>query len=104
MVLARQIGMFDRERTIAQHLRAFHAEHPYVLDELIRLTEQARDAGRTRMGIRLLWERLRWTMWIERGDGDFKLNDHLHSRYARLICERRPDLASMFELRELRRE
>ena len=33
---------------------------------------------------------------------DFKLNDHYHSRYARLVMAKEADLREMFDVRELR--
>lgn len=98
----RQFGLFDRERSIEERFLSFHARHPEVYDELVRLARQVIAAGRRRIGIRLLWERMRWTFYIERGRDDFKMNDHFHSRYARMLMEREPDLAGLFETRELR--
>ena len=81
---------------------AFHADHPEVFVGLERATREAIAAGRKRIGIRLLWERMRWTMFIEHGRDEFKMNDHFHSRYVRLLIERHPEWREMFELRPLR--
>ena len=98
-----QLGLLDDGQTIQNRFERFHIRHPEVYDELVRLAEAAQYVGRRHIGIRMLWERMRWTFTIERdADEDFKLNDHYHSRYVRLICELRPDLAGMFHLRELR--
>jgi hypothetical protein len=100
-----QPTLFDaltREPTNVERTLAFHRAHPEVLEELIKLTEQAKAAGRRKIGVKMLWERLRWTMKIERGLEDFKLNNNYHAHFARLIADRRPDLAGMFEFRELR--
>lgn len=80
----------------------FHHENPQVYDELTRLARKARSQGRHRLGIRMLWEVTRWNLTIETTSNDFKLNDHYHSRYARLIMKREPDLSGVFELRELK--
>jgi hypothetical protein len=68
------------------------------------LARQARKKGRQRLGIRMLWERMRWEMMIETEDAtsDFKLNDHYHSRYARMLMANDPDLKGLFELRDLK--
>lgn len=98
-----QPSLFDQPRSIEERFLSFHLRHPEVLEQLLRLTDEARARGRQRIGIRMLWERMRWYMTVEQDAAEeFKLNDHYHSRYARLICEVRPDLAHMFELRELR--
>lgn len=98
-----------REQREADDVRArferFHADNPEVYDMLVRLARHARRRrpGR-RIGIRMLWERMRWQFNIEtdRPSGDYKLNDHYTSRYARLMMQREHDLADAFELRELR--
>lgn len=69
-----------------------------------------------RLGIRTLWERLRWLALLDTIDGfsEWKLNDHYHSYYSRALMDRErcsPEcagclgpncLAGFFELRELR--
>ncbi len=87
---------------IDDDFRQFHAENPKVYDLLVQFTRMAKDSGRQRFGIRMIWERLRWYVMIETTDADYKLNDHYHSRYARLIMDQEPDLAGFFETRELR--
>lgn len=93
--------------TIQARFEAFHAAHPEVYRMLLRFARQYVQAtGRSKVGIRMLWERMRWEVHIAGlpdKNEDFKLNDHYHSRYARLLA-REPDLANAFELRELRAE
>lgn len=99
--MIRQFGLFDRPRSIEERFMAFHANNPAVYRELVLRAREARAAGR-RVGIRMLWERMRWTFYVERREEDFKLNDQYTSRYARLIMEQEPDLARFFETRTLR--
>ena len=80
----------------------FHVNNPAVYDELVKLSRQARRRGRARIGIKMLFEVVRWQRILSTTDPDWKLNNNYHSRYARLIMEQEPDLADMFELRELR--
>lgn len=90
--------------SIDSRFREFHAENPHVYEELVRLARVwvARH-GRKRLGIRTLWETMRWNLLIQTNDpSGFKLNDHYHSRYARLIMQREDDLADVFETRRLR--
>jgi hypothetical protein len=94
----------EREASIQARFEAFHDAHPEVYDELVALARDAVRAGRSRIGVGMLWEVLRWNRTL-RGVEDpsgFKLNDHYRSRYARLIMEREHDLAGIFEVRELR--
>jgi lipopolysaccharide/colanic/teichoic acid biosynthesis glycosyltransferase len=96
-----QLGLSFAE-TIQQRFWAFHEAHPEVYAELVRLAREARDQRLDRRyGIRTLWEVMRWNLRMEWNDAH-KLNDHYTSRYARMIAEREPDLAGMFETRSLR--
>jgi len=94
--------LHDR-RSFDERFAEFHEQNPLVYQELLRLARQAKDIGIRKLGIRMLWEVMRWNFLIRtaRPDGDFKLNDHYHSRYARMLNEE-PDLKGSFELRELK--
>ncbi len=85
---------------------AFHRANPQVYRELVRFAREARNYGKRVLGIRLLWERVRWELMIVTRDenSSFKFNDHYHSRYARLLMDREPDLRGMFRIRKLRTE
>ena len=96
---------FDREeRNIQQRFLDFHEAHPEVLEYLLRLVAQVKAAGFDKYAIRPLWERARWHFYFERRlpREEFKMNDHYHSRYARLIMKEHQELDGFFETRELR--
>jgi hypothetical protein len=78
----------------------FHRANPHVLVLLTTLLQEARTKGK-RVGIRLLWERLRWALEVEtvRGDEEPKLNDHYPPYYARLLMAQDPELQGYFEVR-----
>lgn len=78
------------------------AANPHVLDAFISLARQARAAGCQRIGAKLIVERLRWEYLLQTHNDDFKLNNNYTSRLARLAADRCPELAAMFEFRELR--
>lgn len=84
----------------------FHFENPKVYTELVVLARTAKQKGYNRIGIRMLWEVIRWNHMIQTNPDpegtEFKLNDHYHSRYARLVMDKEPDLVGIFELRELK--
>ena len=92
------------KRSIAVCFEAFHRDNPHVFAELVKLARRAAGVGVSRIGIRMLWERLRWQLTIEtyRAGEPFKLNDHFHSRYVRLLAAQHPDLGRLFEMRQLR--
>jgi hypothetical protein len=90
------------EDTIQQRFEAFHAEHPEVY---VLLSKLARDylnrTGKQRVGIKMLWERLRWEWDLQTGETPRLDNRHV-SRYARLLMAREPDLQEAFETRRLK--
>ena len=101
------IDLFDyqEERTIQDRFWEFHRNNPHVYTELVKLTRQLVARGFTKVGMRMLWEVLRWNTMMKtiHLEGDYKLNDIYFSRYARLIMEQEPDLAGIYETRRLRK-
>lgn len=112
MIEARQLalaGIFDdldtspEQRTISERFWEFHRAHPAVYQHLRRFALEAKARGRERLGIKAIWERLRWYVAVEARDVDgFKLNNNYTSRYARLLMRQERDLEGFFETRELR--
>jgi hypothetical protein len=94
---------FPMGDSIQERFEEFHAANPVVLETLERETQRWLDAGHSRLGIGMLWERLRWVLHVEvTGNPVPRLNDHHRSRYVRLMIQRHPEWSSVFELRELR--
>jgi hypothetical protein len=94
---------YQERASIQQRFEDFDAANPWVYLELVRMARQARANGARRLGIGQLFEVLRWqTAMTTRSWDGFKLNNSLRSRYARMIMDREPDLADIFETRELR--
>lgn len=89
-------------RDLDMDFLAFHSANPQIYDALVRLARQAKAKGRRRAGIGMLWEVLRWEYFISTTGSQWKLNNNLRSRYARLIMRREHDLTNFFEIRELR--
>lgn len=74
-----------------------------VFAECLRRARSARDAGVRRLGMRCIWESVRFDFTVQGRDRDgWKCNDHYHSRMARLLMEQDPSLEGLFETRELR--
>lgn len=88
--------------SIQEAFEEFHARNPHVYELLVKLARRAAQAGRTRIGIGMLYEVLRWNYAIHTTGDEFKLNNNFRSRYVRLIEDSEPDLAGLFQLRELR--
>lgn len=73
-----------------------------VYQKLVELARKGVSRGRTKLGIKMLYEVVRWEIFLETNDPDFKLNNNYHSRYARLIMSSEADLVGVFDVRELR--
>lgn len=88
---------------IEQRFWSFHETHPEVYRELRLLAFQGLARGQDRLGMKMLFEVVRWNR-LMRGDGehrDFKLNNNYTAYYARLLMDREPELDGMFATREL---
>ncbi len=87
---------------IQRDFERFHLENPWVYEKLVALARQYLARGR-RVGIKHLWEVLRWHAFHDTVDeaSEWKLCNNYHSRYARRIMEQEPELDGFFELREL---
>src|SRR4051794_23309818 len=85
---------------IEKQFAAFHRANPHVYRALeTRALELMRVASPKRIGIRMLWEVMRYDLTLQTTrSGGFKLNDHCCPLYARLLLFHFPDLP--IELRE----
>ena len=93
------------DASIQARFTAFHLRNPKVYEGLVTLARQAKNAGRHKLGMKALYERLRWDWMLEGMPDDaeeWKLPNDYTSRYARLIMTVEDDLDGMFETRELR--
>lgn len=90
--------------SIGERFEAFHVANPWVYDALVTLAREMVARGRNRVGVKMLFEVLRWEWYRATADpsSEFKLNNNYTSRYARLIAECEPDLVGVFETRELK--
>ncbi|MFJ3248441.1 hypothetical protein [Streptomyces sp. NPDC086782] len=89
-------------QSIQERFEAFHALNPWVLRHLKALAADCVAKGFRRVGIGMLFELLRWR-YGEATHGDaFRLNNNFRSRYVRLLIERHPEWARLFETRALR--
>ncbi|MEV0259403.1 hypothetical protein AB0H82_34765 [Streptomyces sp. NPDC050732] len=84
--------------TITDQFLAFDAAHPYVYRALEKLTAERFTAGATRIGLKDLFEDLRWRL----PQGLLGLNNNYSALYARKLIADHPEWASIFELRRRR--
>ena len=95
----------DLTKSIQERFEDFDRLNPWVYRRLVEMTYQwiARRPDR-RVGIDLFFAVLRWEYAMATNDpnGDFRLNDHYRSRYARKIMGENPGLGDVFETRKLK--
>ena len=98
-----QFSMFDKG--IAERFQIFHRDNPHIYQRIVDIAFEMRQRGVKKMGIALIFERLRWLNFIEvnNTDGGFKLSNDYRAEFARLIMQQEPGLEEFFEIRELRR-
>ena len=90
-----------RDETRAERFAEFHAQNPAIYLELVRRARWAKTRGAKRLGMRMLYECLRWDVTVQtvRLPGEPKLNDWWAPYYSRLIQAQEPDLRGFFETR-----
>jgi len=88
--------------SIDANFQRFHAAHPEVYHELVRLARQALNAGAGVISMKMLYENVRFQRIIDPDKSRrYALNNVYTSRYARLIMANESDLIGAFHLREL---
>lgn len=98
-----QLPLWTTSERLDRRFTEHRQKHPEVYARLVQLARNAKAAGWQKIGIRMLWERIRWERGPKTHDEDgFYLNDQLTSRYVRAIEAENEDLRGMFETRELR--
>lgn len=87
----------------AQRAVEFHTRNPAVYEKLVYYARQAVAHGHGRIGIELLWNRMRWDYFVKTDHpDDFKMNQNFKAWYARKIMAQEPDLEGIFETRARR--
>lgn len=89
------------EETIDDRFVAFHAANPDVYEELRALALSGARRGLRRLGIKSLFEVVRWNRALATRGEPWKLNNDFTSRYSRLLMDQEPELDGIFELRAL---
>jgi ATP-dependent protease HslVU (ClpYQ) peptidase subunit len=101
--LTEQDQLVQLDGTIEQAWRAFHQQNPHVYRRLVELAQEwRRRRPGSKLGIGMLFERLRWDLAIQTTGEALKLNNNYRSYYSREIMEREPELRDIFATRRLR--
>ncbi|MFJ7997520.1 hypothetical protein ACIQ7D_10295 [Streptomyces sp. NPDC096310] len=88
----------DLRPTITEQFQAFDAQHPWVYRALVQLVEQRLGAGAQRVGMKALFEALRW----RHPYGVKGLNNNYTALYARRLLAEHPQWTSVIEVRRRR--
>jgi hypothetical protein len=95
----------EDESRLDRRFREWVEANPAIVAEIIRLALVwvERRPGQ-RLGMKMLFETSRWHLRLAAVDPntDYALDNSMTSRLARLVMEREPRLAGLFELRELK--
>lgn len=89
------------ELSLIERFQVFHAANPHVADALESLAAQWL-RHHDRVGIKALFERLRWESGIQTAGDAYRLNNNYTAFYARLLIERRPEWAHCIAVRAQR--
>ncbi len=93
---------YEPNATIAERFTAFHDANGWVLTALEDLTRDWLAHGHHKVGIGALVEVVRWQYGRATQGDPFRINNDFWSRYSRLIVQRHPEWADVFETRSLR--
>jgi len=86
--------------SIETRFNLFHKANPHVYRMIRQIALDLKLTGHKRMGMKAIFERLRWLYMVQTKGDVFKLNNNYTSHYARLIMAQEPELAGFFETRE----
>jgi hypothetical protein len=91
--------------TAAERFQAFHKANPHVLATIIEKALRLKRAGRTRWGLKAIFESMRYdyAVAVDSADG-FKLNNNYTRPYAELVMKAEPALQGFFLMRTQRGE
>lgn len=91
-------------QSLEEQFKAFHEANPHVYSALRSLALDMRRRGNRRIGMKMLFEVLRWHYWMTTDDqnSDFKLNNNYTAYYARELMANESALVDAFEVRERR--
>jgi hypothetical protein len=94
----------SKTRSIGESFEMFHELNPSVYRNLVLLCRQLAGRGRRKIGMKMVFEVLRWNYMLATEDpnSEYRLNNNYTSRYARLIGQQESDLAGLFETRGLK--
>ncbi len=90
--------------TLAEWAAQWIAANQHIVDEFERRTARLVAAGRTRIGVKMLAESIRYETMLRAESDPFRVNNSAVSFVARELIRRHPDWAPLIETRALASE
>lgn len=90
----------EGDSRLARRARAFHDANPQVMAKLVDIGRDLRRRGVQRVGIKLLFERLRWLSSVRTEGDKYALNNNYTAWYARQLMEQYAELEGLFAIRD----
>lgn len=92
-----------RDETLDERFARFHALNPHVYRAFVSVARAyLRATGRSHVGAKMIFEKLRWEYALRTTDADPALDNSYVSRYARMAAANELDLRHAFAFRRLR--
>lgn len=88
--------------SIQERFEAWLEANPDVYPTIVGLARDAKAAGKQAIGMKALWEVARWTLSMRTRGDEYRWNNSYTALMSRLVQEREPDLAGLFETRRRR--
>ena len=88
--------------SLGADFEVFHESNPHVYVALVREGRKLLEVGHRKLGIAILYERLRWQVYMETVNAEVKLPNNYRAYYARKIMEQEPDFKGVFNVAQLR--
>lgn len=92
----------SRGNTLESDFINFHNDNPIVYLDLLGLAMELSRHGHRKIGMKMLFEVLRWRSMLRTTGDRFKLNNNYTAYYARLIEHRVPEMRGVFDTRRMR--
>lgn len=90
--------------SIRESFEKFNKDNPLVYDTFRQMALKAINSGRTKLSSKMIVNVIRWEVYLETNDANFKINDSFTSYYARHFIAEFPQHVDKFATRKLRNE
>lgn len=91
-----------KDESLDRRFERWLEANPHVLQAFLHYAVEAYRHGCRHIGGKLIVEQLRWQSAMQTAGSPYKLDNSMTSRLVRAAVDRQPELAAVFEMRELR--